>query len=140
MTCDAKLILDNIHNWLPIKVSKGGKEKDNWRSLNLHPNVYNHWICFKWGNFNKNITYNFIFEIYFSFCILCDEYYFGQNMFIAYKIFIFYEFLLKNSISQIFYFSNLPKVHNIFIKFGVHILSKFWNAKNCTLWQQFWEF
>jgi len=23
-----------------------------------------------------------------------------------------------------------PKVHNIFIKFGAHILSKFWNAKN----------
>jgi hypothetical protein len=49
-TCDAKLIFDNIHNWLPTKVSKGGKEKDNWRSLNLNLNVHDHWICLKWGN------------------------------------------------------------------------------------------
>jgi hypothetical protein len=49
-TCDAKLIFDNIQNWLPTKVSKDGKEKDNWRFLNLNPNVYDHWICLKWGN------------------------------------------------------------------------------------------
>lgn len=42
---------------------------------------------------------------------------------------------LSTSSSKIFKFS---KVHNIFIKFGVHILSKFWNAKNCPLWEQFW--
>jgi hypothetical protein len=45
---------------------------------------------------------------------------------------IFYLFL----ISQVPNFSNLPKVHNIVNKFGVHIFSQFWNAKKYNLWQQ----
>jgi hypothetical protein len=32
--------------------------------------------------------------------------------------------------NQVPNFSNLPKIHNIVIKFSVHNLSKIWNAKN----------
>ncbi len=49
----------------------------------------------------KNTIYNLTFKIYFSFFIVCDGYYFDPNIFITYKIFIFYfilfEELMKSS-------------------------------------------
>jgi len=64
--------------------------------------------------------------------------FFYPNIFFTYKIFIFCWMFLKKWWNQVPNFSNLPKVHNVVIKFGVHNLSNFWIANKCTLWQQFW--
>jgi hypothetical protein len=101
----------------------------------------NWWIIFSYIifiihlKFHKNTSYNFTFEIYFSFFILCDKYYFGHIK--KFHLLLTF-FFLKNWLSQVSKFSKFPKVHNIIIKCGVHILSKFWNLGNCVPWQQFW--
>jgi len=63
--------------------------------------------------------------------ILVQIYHHIQNIHLLLDIFE----ELSSSSSKIFKFS---KVHNIFIKFGVHNLSNLWNAENYTLWKQFW--
>ncbi len=40
---------NNVYHWLLTKVLKGGKEEDNWRSLNPKPNVQDHQVYPKWS-------------------------------------------------------------------------------------------
>jgi len=85
----------------------------------------------------KNITYNLILKYIYHFSyfvvsiILVQIYHHMQNI----HLLLNSSKELSTSSSKIF---KISKVHNIFIKFGVHILSNFWNAKNYTLWEQFW--
>jgi hypothetical protein len=83
----------------------------------------------------KNLTYNLILKVYLSFFILYNKYYFGSNIFITYKIFTFCWFKNNNNKTK---FQTSRISSKFIIKFGVHILSIFWNVKNCILWQQFW--
>jgi len=75
----------------------------------------------------KNIIYNLTFDIYFSFFIFYVGYHFGQNIFITYKIFIFWELFLR--INLVPNFSHLPKVHNIVISFWCTHLAKILKCK-----------
>jgi hypothetical protein len=85
----------------------------------------------------KNITYNLTFKYIYHFYTLWQVLFWSKYI-ITYKTFIFYWIFLKFWVHQLPKNSNFPKGHNIFIKFVVHILSKFWNVKTFTLWEQFW--
>jgi hypothetical protein len=61
-------------------------------------------------------------------------YYFGLNIVNTYKILIFFCFNFIYWLSQFQTFEISPKVHNIVIKFGIHLLLVFWNVKNYTPW------
>jgi len=120
--------------WL---ISSQKNHVSNQKSLNKSNNFQRDWwiifcyiIFILHLKFYKHITYNLIFGIYFSFFILCDGHYFGPIIYSSHNIFVELFFKFIKSSSKLL---NLLKFHNIIIKFGVHVLSKFWNTWNCTL-------
>jgi hypothetical protein len=79
---------------------------------------------------HKNITYNLTFcSIFINFHILWWVLFWSKYIHHVQNLHLLLTFL-KNWLSQVPNFSNLPKVHNIIIKFGVHIFSIFWNVKS----------
>jgi hypothetical protein len=122
--------IEKICFW-PKCLNENNSFQKNWWS------IFSYIILIFHLHFHTRISPNFTLKYIYHFSyfvvsiILMQIYHHIHNIHLWLNIFE----ELSTSSSKNF---KISKVHNIFIKFGVHILLNFWNVENCTLWQQFW--